>query len=210
LKNILLLVLIFLSFSLVKGQENSFLKVYDHKKLTGNTLKVFAEEGLISISVLKPNLVEVAFLKEDINADQSLDEANTGKYIRVTQNLHSIYLQTDSLLLIVSKIDFSIRFKSFKGQTYLVADSAQMSGEFTKLNFTAAKETSFKNAKGRTLKVKDYQIKNKAICISNNSVSLRLEETVKGNLVFKTNNQFQYITNNSSTLVFQLSLNKIE
>ena len=206
MKKSVLLFFIITCFSFAKAQENNFLKVYDHKKLTGNTLKIFAEEGLIAISVLKPNLVEVAFLKEDINSEESLDKSNSENYIRVTQNLENIYLQTDSLMLVVSKLDFSVLFKTYKGQTILKADSAQMNDEFSKLNFVAAKETSFKNAKGRTLKVKDYSIKNKSICLSNNSVSLKFEDTVKSNLVFKTNNQFQFKTNNSSALEFEVYL----
>ncbi len=193
-----------------KAQVNTFLKVYDHKKLIQNTLKIYSEDGLISLTVIKPNLVEVAFLKEDITVEPPTQNPEEQSYIRVTQNLENIYLQTDSLMLVVSKLDFSIHFKSYKGQTFLVADSAKNNNQFSALSFTAAKESVFTNAKGKTIKVKDYALKNAAPCLVNKPFTIQLEETVKGNLAFKSSNQFQFKTNNSSALVFQFCMGKVE
>ena len=205
MKKIVLLFFSLISFCFVKGQDNTFLKVYDHKKLTGNTLKVFAEDGLVAITVIKPNLVEVAFLKQDVAIAAAKEKTPEDNYIRVTQNLENIYLQTDSLMLVISKLNFSIQFKSYKNQTLLVADSAQINNQFSSVKFTAVKASSFKNTKGKAFKVKDYPIKNKSMSLFNNSISLKFEETVNGNLVFKSINQFEFNANNSKALVFQFS-----
>lgn len=210
MKKILILLFIIFSFGKTKAQENSFLKVYDHKKLTANTLKIYAEDGLISLSVIKPNLIEVAFLKEDIASEQTKQNTKEQSYIRVTQNLENVYLQTDSLMLVISKLDFSIHFKSYKGQTFLVTDSAQNSNQFSALNFRAAKESIFTNLKGKSMKVKDYTLKGKSFCLINEPFSIKIEETVKGNLDFKRSNQFQFKTNNSSALVFQFCMGVVK
>ncbi len=208
MKKIVLLFFILISFGFAKAQENTFLKVYDHKKLTGNTLKVFAEDGLVAITVIKPNLVELAFLKKDINTETSNDKIAEENYIRVTQNLENIYLQTDSLMLVISKLNFSIQFKSFKNQTLLVVDSAQINNQYSKIKFTTAKETSFKNTKGKTFKVKEYPISKQSISLFNQVVLLHIKEAVKGNLLFKKSNVLEYKTNHTSPLSFQFSTSR--
>ena len=208
MKKIVLLFFSLISFCFVKGQDNTFLKVYDHKKLTGNTLKVFAEDGLVAITVIKPNLVELAFLKQDVAITAAKEKTPEDNYIRVTQNLENIYLQTDSLILVISKLTFSIQFKSYKNQTLLVADSAQINNQFSRVKFTAVRASSFKNTKGKAFKVREYPIKNKSMSLFNNSLSLKFEQAEYGNLLFRTTNQFEFRANNSKALVFQFSTSR--
>jgi hypothetical protein len=209
-KKIVFLFFILVGFGFANAQDNTFLKVYDHKKLTGNTLKVFAEDGLVAITVIKPNLVEVAFLKQDVAIEAVKEKIPEENYLRVTQNLENIYLQTDSLMLVISKLNFSIQFKSYKNQTLLVVDSAQINNQFSTVKFTAAKASSFKNTKGKAFEVKEYPIKNKSMSLFNNSLSLKFEQAVSGNLDFKRDSQFWFKTNNSSALVFQFHMAVVE
>lgn len=103
---------------LVSAQD-SFLNTYDHKKLDGQTLKVYSETGLISLTALKPNVIKVSFLKSDsLNNNEIVKGEKV--FVRVTQNLDDIFMQTDSLLIVINKLDFSIKFEKRNEEIYVI------------------------------------------------------------------------------------------
>ncbi|MEO5909514.1 MAG: hypothetical protein ABIP95_01440 [Pelobium sp.] len=117
---VIFFIFIFFLPYLVRAQDN-FLNTYDHKKLEGQTLKVYSETGLVSLTALKPNIIKVSFLKSDALNNKDLIKGEE-VFVRVTQNLDDIFMQTDSLLIIISKIDFSIKFEKSNEEIYVIND----------------------------------------------------------------------------------------
>ena len=88
------------------------LDTYDHKEFENQTLKVFSDSGLIQFQIISPNFIKVSFSKRsDLEKSENISQPNL-VYVRITQNLESIYMQTDSMLIVISKLDFSINLSS--------------------------------------------------------------------------------------------------
>jgi hypothetical protein len=112
--------LIVASFFIVFGayaQEVDQLKVYDHKSQEGQTLKIYAENGLIALTAYQPNIIKITYLKtaqEEIDTSSLITQRPLKTNVRITQNLDDIFMTTDSLIVIINKYDFSIKFESRK------------------------------------------------------------------------------------------------
>ncbi len=131
--------IIFISFFLLSGstlksQSKWSLKSYDHKNQEGQTLKIYAENGLISITALKPNVIKVNYLKEEKPIEDAV--INEVTFVRITQNLDDIFMGTDSLLIVINKLDFSIRFEKHNQDLYTLNEKASSTWECTDLIFS--------------------------------------------------------------------------
>lgn len=100
-----------------KAQEKEQLKTYDHLHHEGQTLKIYAENGLIELTAFQPNVVKVSYLKND---KQQLDSSYVvvakpyPTFVRVAQNLDNIFFETDSLFITINKWNFNIHFEGVK------------------------------------------------------------------------------------------------
>ena len=110
-----LFLIAFFGFYFAKAQEKVQLKTYDHKELVGQTLKIFADNGSISLTAYQANIIKVTYsfntkgLDVDVYPKEKLLSENV--WVRVTQNLDDVFFVTDSVLIVVNKLDFSISFK---------------------------------------------------------------------------------------------------
>ncbi len=176
LKVFLFITFIFFSSILqLKAQESFDLKVYDYKKLENQTLSVFAEHGVISLSAIKPNVIKVNFSSLQNNEKLILKEDN-GVYVRVTQNLDDIFMLTDSLLIVINKFDFSIKFEKRNEKIYTINKYVFQKDKQSALTFSMQKEEKFYYSKKKLKKdlcykkgVKSiYSIKGYDILFENN------------------------------------------
>ncbi|MBK0383185.1 hypothetical protein I5M32_09465 [Pedobacter sp. SD-b] len=146
---------VFLVFILIislsaKAQKHFQLKVYDHKKLENQTLKIFSENGIISLRALKPNVIKVGFSSlPDLDPKP---KQNNGVYVRVTQNLDDVFMQTDSLLIIINKLNFSIKYKSLKEKLYTINTFDNLSGSDKNLVFLTAEDEVLSYSKNKSIK----------------------------------------------------------
>ena len=147
LKVFLFITFIFFSSILqLKAQESFDLKVYDHKKLENQTLSVFFEHGVISLSAIKPNVIKVNFTSLQ-NNEKLIDKQDNGVYVRVTQNLDDIFMLTDSLLIVIYKFDFSIKFEKRNEVVYTINNYAFQKQNQSILTFSMQPEEVFYNSK---------------------------------------------------------------
>ena len=103
-----------LFFCSAYAQKRDLLKTYDHKTLHAQSLKVYADSGLLTLTVYQSNMIKVSFLKDkNQKADSSYVVIANPKEtdFKVSQNLDEIFLITDSIIVCVNKIDFSVKFQ---------------------------------------------------------------------------------------------------
>ncbi len=137
-----LLVLTIISFINISAyaQKIDQLKTYDRKELVGQTLKIYSETGIVALTVYQANMVKVSYFKdENQKPDSSFVVISAPKEtsFKVSQNLDDIFLTTDSLVVIVNKLNFSIKFQkrdekllSINTNAFEILDSIKL------LNFT--------------------------------------------------------------------------
>lgn len=177
--------LFFLLFpSLGNAQILDSLDTYDHKEFENQTLKVFSDNGLIQLQVLKSNLIKLSISKKDELVKQKISNPKEAVYVRITQNLESIYMQTDSLLVVISKLDFSIKFQNLREQVYIVQQNISFADDYLNLQFAIANNELFYNQKDKRLKPKNYAIKKLKSINSSNQYSIYFEDETKGSLDF--------------------------
>lgn len=186
----LYLFLVFLFPLFVEAQNLGSLKIYDHKKLESNNLKVFAENGIISITALKPNVIKVDFSTlPELNL---MSKTDNEVYVRVTQNLDDIFMQTDSLLIIINKLDFSIKYKSIKEKLFLVNDFVSINDTDNVLRFKLTNNQKFNDAKGKNQIHKTYKVKHQKLISSSCDYSLLFE--TKGKDFLNIDKEFNKLT----------------
>ena len=158
------------------------LDTYDHKEFEKQTLKVFSDNGVIQLLVISPNLIKVSFSKKsDLEKSENISLSDL-VYVRITQNLENIYMQTDSMLIVISKLDFSIQFQNRKEQLYTTNQSISFSNEGLNLKLSKNNDEGFYNFKKKKLKPKEYSIHKLKSISSSKSYELLFDKNVKGNL----------------------------
>ena len=163
------------------SQEAIELQNYDHKTLEESTLKIFAENGSIELTVINPNLIKVCYLQKIKSSDVKNVKTNQ-EFIRVTQNLENIYMLTDSLLIVISKLDFSIKFLNKKEQLYTTSQNISFENEGLSLKFYKNSDEVFYNSKNKKLKSKEYSIHKLNSVYSSKNYELSFDKNSKGNL----------------------------
>ena len=194
----LFLILLFVSPIFLNAQNLETFKIYDHKKQEGNNLKVYAENGLISLTAVKPNVIKLSFLtlpelKPFSNIDKEI-------YVRVTQNLDDIFMQTDSLLIIINKIDFSIKFENLRGKIYLAQKTFRFDSNNDTIDFLTKTPQSF-YLKNRELKEKKYKFSGSKIIQSDKGYSISFCEDKKWNFELK-DSLLHFVKNADKNLTF--------
>lgn len=163
------------------------LDIYDHKEFENQTLKVFSDKGLIKLQVIKANIIKVNFYKKDALDIQEEQKAVDLVNVRITQNLEDIFMQTDSLLIIVNKLDFSIKFQNIKEELYVKHQNVFLSDSCHSFSLATTKNEEFFNHKNRKLRPKIYKIKNLKAIYSSKKYGLFFQNLNNGYL--KLNNQ---------------------
>ncbi|OAQ40491.1 hypothetical protein A5893_05965 [Pedobacter psychrophilus] len=187
------LYLFLLLFSLpifVEAQNLEPFKIYDHKKLEENSLKVYSEKGVICLTALKPDVIKVNF--STLPEANPILKTNKSIYVRVTQNLDDIFMQTDSLLIIINKLDFSIKYKSLTEKLFFVNDNVSINDSCNVLGFKLDNNQKFSDSKGKKLRDKSYKFKNQKLILSTNNYSI-LFKTEDGGLL-KMDNETSKLT----------------
>ncbi|MBU1761867.1 MAG: hypothetical protein KKB19_13595, partial [Bacteroidetes bacterium] len=136
----------FSSILQLKAQVSFDLKVYDHKKFENQTLSVFSEHDVVSLYAIKPNVIKVNFSSLKHNEKLVLKE-NNDVYVRVTQNLDDIFMLTDSLLIVINKFDFSIKFEKRNEMIYTINNYVFKKDDQSALTFSMQPEEKFYNSK---------------------------------------------------------------
>lgn len=184
LKSILHLLPIFFLISLkLKAQEAIDYKIYDHKLFAHQTLNVFSENGVITLFAIRPNVIKLSFSSIKNNEKQT-DQKDNGVYVRITQNLESIFMQTDSLLIVVSKLDFSIKFQNLKEGIFTENLDVYFTREDLNLKFSVNNDELFFNQKHRILRQKKYRINKLKSVYSSKQYSIYFDKEADGSLDF--------------------------
>ncbi|WP_017259974.1 hypothetical protein [Pedobacter arcticus] len=111
-----------LSTQLVDAQSQ-LIPIYNSKNLVNNTLKIKSDSGSLNITAYSANVIKLTF--SDVKTDSNIvSSSGSPLNIRVTQNLDDIFFATDSLWVIVSKYDLSVRFLKKKNEELLVKNSS--------------------------------------------------------------------------------------
>jgi len=178
-----LLLLLALPF-LVNAQVLDSLDTYDHKEFEKQTLKVFSDSGMIQLQVISPNLIKVSFSKRsDLEKPETISHPDS-VYVRITQNLENIYMQTDSLLIVISKLDFTIKFLNKEEQLYITNQSISFSNEGLNLKLFKNNDEVFYNSKRKKLKLKEYSLHKLNNVYSAKNYKLSFDKNSKGSLSF--------------------------
>lgn len=192
--------LFFLVISLfVKGEQIDSLKNYHHKKLNNSTLKIYAENGLITLTAIKANVIKVDYAESE--SDSVAEKFTPSKVIiRVTQNLDDIFMFTDSLIIIINKLDFSIKFEKRNEEVLLVNRQTYFKKKSIETYFSTYDEV-FYNEKSELLKIKKFKIKqSKAIYSSRKYVLLMPNQ--KNSSAFIISKFFVKYSNKGSALCY--------
>ena len=183
------------------------LDTYDHKEFEKQTLKVFSENGVIQLLVISPNLIKVSFSKKsDLEKSENISLSDL-VYVRITQNLENIYMQTDSMLIVISKLDFSIQFQNRKEQLYTTNQSISFSNEGLNLKLSKNNDEVFFNLKRKKLKPKDYVINKLKSISSSKSYELLFDKNVKGNLDLRNSSILNLKFDKSEAFVYYFRAN---
>lgn len=202
--------LFFLLFpSLGNAQILDSLDTYDHKEFENQTLKVFSDNGLIQLQVLKSNLIKVSFSKKDELVKQEVAKPAEAVYVRITQNLESIFMQTDTLLIVISKLDFSIKFQNLREQVYTVNQNISFLNDGLNLQFVIANNELFYNQKHKRLKSKIYAIKKLKSINSSNQYIIYFDNETKGSLDFRNSSTLNLKFYNSAAFEYYFKVNKL-
>jgi hypothetical protein len=194
----LFLILLFVSPIFLNAQNLETFKIYDHKKQEGNNLRVYAENGLISLTAVKHNVIKLSFLTlSELNPISNIDKEI---YVRVTQNLDDIFMQTDSLLIIINKIDFSIKFENLRGKIYLAQKTFRFDSNNDTIDFLTKTQQSF-YLKNRELKEKKYKFSGSKIIQSDKGYSISFCEDKKLNFELK-DSLLHFVKNADKNLTF--------
>ena len=176
-----LLVLLLIPF-FGDAQVLDSLDTYDHKEFENQTLKVFSDSGVIQLQVISPNFIKLSFSKRsDLKKHETLSYSGS-VYVRITQNLESIFMQTDIMLIVINKLDFSIKFQNKREQLYTTNQSISFSNEGLNLKLSKNNDEVFYNSKNKKLKPKEYSIHKLNSIYSSKSYELLFDKNSKGNL----------------------------
>ena len=183
------------------------LDTYDHKEFENQTLKVFSDSGVIQLQVISPNFIKLSFSKRsDLEKQETLSQSNL-VYVRITQNLESIYMQTDSMLIVISKLDFSIKFQNRKEQLYTTNQSISFSNEGLNLIFSRNKDELFYSLRNKKLKPKEYSLQKLKSVYSSKNYELSFDKNSKGSLDFRNGPALNLKFDNSSAFGYYFKAN---
>lgn len=153
---IILIVLFLLIFTKVKTVEaQQIIPIYSAKSLQNNTLTINSDSGNLRITVYQADVIKITF-NDDLKPQ--FDSVNTPKKpinIRVTQNLDDIFFATDSLWVIVSKFDLSIRFLKKQNEELLLKCNSYFLNNNPKL-FSFTVNDDEKLSVGNSMKIKKH------------------------------------------------------
>ena len=155
---------------------------YDYKEFENQTLKVFSDSGVIQLQAISPNFIKLSFSKRSDSEKSENTSLSDLVYVRITQNLESIFMPTDSLLIVISKLDFNIKFQNRREQLYTTNQSISFSNEGLNLKLSKNNDEVFYNLKRKKLKPKDYSINKLKSISSSKSYELLFDKNSKGNL----------------------------
>ena len=214
-QTICILVLL-LNIPSTSAQSASFLPLYKSKTLDQQTLSIASDSGRLQITALKPNVIKVDYLKLGDSTD--INSSNKKLNIRVTQNLDDVFLATDSLWVIINKMDLSIRFLK-KGNEALLSRTFSyfINNQDNKLRFELdVKECTYLLAKKKIKSSISLKQKRSAlycggkamtqhpVLVSNKSYAIYIpEKNVTRNC--KSTDQFQMIAQKPLTRFYFLS-----
>lgn len=199
-----LLFLLLLPF-IGKAQILDSLDIYDHKEFENQTLKVYSDSGLIQLQVIKPSLIKVSFFKRNDVESQDKFSSFDSTYVRITQNLESIFMQTDSILLVINKLDFSMKFQSLREQLYTSNQSISFLKDGLNLKFSREDE-EFYNYKGKRLKAKEYSLKKLKSISSSKNYELLFDRNSKVSLDFRNPSSWNLKFDHSASFVFYFKI----
>ena len=183
------------------------LDTYDHKEFEKQTLKVFSDNGVIQLQAISPNFIKLSFSKRsDLEKSENINQSNL-VYVRITQNLESIYMQTDSILIVISKLDFSIKFQNKREQLYTTNQSISFSNEGLKLKLSKNNDEGFYNFKKKKLKPKEYSIHKLKSISSAKNYELLFDKNVKGNLDLRNSSILNLKFDKSEAFVYYFRAN---
>lgn len=202
------LLLLLLSFPfLVNAQVLDSLDTYDHKEFDNQTLKVFSDSGVIQLQVINPSLIKVSFSKKrDLKKQETLSRSDS-VYVRITQNLESIFMQTEKLLVIINKLDFSIKFQNLKEQLYAVNQRISFTNDGLNLIFSRNKDELLHNSINKKLKLKKYSLQNLKSVHSSKDYELSFDKASKGSLDFRNSSVLNLKLDRSATFGYYFKAN---
>ena len=201
-----LLVLLLIPF-LVNAQVLDSLDTYDYKEFENQTLKVFSDSGVIQLQVILPNFIKLSFSKRsDLEKSENISQPNL-VYVRITQNLESIYMQTDSMLIVISKLDFSLKFQNRREQLYTTNQSISFSNEGLNIKFSTTEDERFYNIKQNKLKPKKYSLHKLKSIFSSKNYELLFDKNSKGNLDLRNSSILNLKFDNSASFAFYFKAN---
>lgn len=114
--SVTLTLLLFAKFA----NAQQIIPIYNSKNLENNTLTIYSDSGNLAITAYKANVVRISFLNHKADTLKPVNKLN----IRVTQNLDDIFFATDSLWVVVSKFDLSIKFLRKKDERLLAKNTS--------------------------------------------------------------------------------------
>ena len=188
------------------SQEAIQLQNYDHKTLVESTLKIYAENGSIELTVINPNLIKVCYLQK-IKSSEVKNVKTNQEFIRVTQNLENIYMLTDSLLIVISKLDFSIKFLNKKEQIYTTSQNISFSNEGLNIELSKNSDEVFYNSKNRKLKPKAYSLHKLNSVYSSKNYELLFDKNSKGSLDLRNPSTLNIKFDKSEAFVYYFRTN---
>ncbi len=116
------LILVF-SFIFADAQSQQVVPIYTSKNLTNNTLIITCDSGRLAVTAYKANVIKVQFFRKSDSTEVG-EETFEKQNIRVTQNLDDVFFATDSLWVIVNKLDLSIRFLKKQDEELLLKNES--------------------------------------------------------------------------------------
>ncbi len=163
---IIILHLLSLSLSFAQEKKVPYLNNFKSYQFQDNTLKIIAENGLITISAYDNDIIKITFFDDhNSKADSSYVVIKAAKNIKqkVEEKADSIYFRTDSLKLIIAKNDFSIKFQKIHGdyltnnETYFRNDTSH-----TGLLFSLTKQEAIYGTGSRAIPInrRGYRLEN--------------------------------------------------
>lgn len=174
--------IIFILFPFVGStQILDSLDTYDHKEFENQTLKVFSDSGVIQLQVIASNVIKVSFSKkENIDKHRIINQISEVD-VRITQNLESIFMQTLYLIVVINKLNFSIKFLNRQELPYTTNHKISFLNDCINTHFSVSDNESL--SKKRLKEIKILEIRNPILVYSSKKYSLYYEGA--GNLTLR-------------------------
>lgn len=177
----------------VHAQTEQVIPIYNSKVLVGNTLEISSDSGTLALTAYKANVIKLTFEIQKATNATFIDSVATPLNIRATQNLDEIFFSTDSLWVVISKFDLSVRFLKKHNEELLLKSASFF------LN-NIEKSFSFELRKDEKLQVVDLK-RWEDIDLSSKGKKLRQKRNVCKPVIFSAAGYALYFKNSTNKKV---------